>query len=93
MNKDYLSKRVAKKLNVSPGLVSMILTTSIEEIIRQMEMGEKVSLVGFGTFEAHERAGFEGTNPLTGERMFVEPRKTPVFRASKTLKKRINNDE
>ena len=56
-------------------------------------MGEKVSLVGFGTFEAHERAGFEGTNPLTGERMYVKPHKTPVFRASKTLKKRINNDE
>ena len=55
-----------------------------------MKKGEKVQLVGFGTFEVSERAAREGRNPQTGEAMTIAASKTPKFKAGKALKDSIN---
>ena len=55
-----------------------------------MKKGEKVQLVGFGTFEVAERAAREGRNPQTGETMQIAASKSPKFKAGKALKDAIN---
>jgi len=59
-------------------------------LAREMAKGEKVQLVGFGTFEVSERAAREGRNPQTGEAMTIEASKAPKFKAGKALKDSIN---
>ena len=56
----------------------------------QLKAGEKVQLVGFGTFEVSERAAREGRNPQTGKTMKIEACKAPKFKAGKALKDAIN---
>ena len=55
-----------------------------------MQKGEKVQLVGFGTFEVSERAAREGRNPKTGETMTISASKSPKFKAGKALKDLVN---
>ena len=55
-----------------------------------LKKGEKIQLVGFGTFEVSERAAREGRNPQTGEAMTIAASKTPKFKAGKALKDSIN---
>ena len=59
-------------------------------IAEQLKAGEKIQLVGFGTFEVSERAAREGRNPRTGETMTIEASKTPKFKAGKALKDLVN---
>ena len=59
-------------------------------VAEQMKNGEKVQLVGFGTFETSERAAREGRNPQTGETMTIKASKTPKFKAGKALKDMMN---
>ena len=56
----------------------------------ELKKGEKVQLVGFGTFEVSERAAREGRNPQTGKTMKIEACKAPKFKAGKALKDAIN---
>ena len=56
----------------------------------ELKKGEKIQLVGFGTFEVSERAAREGRNPRTGETMVIEASKTPKFKAGKALKDLVN---
>ena len=56
-----------------------------------MKKGEKVQLVGFGTFEVSERAAREGRNPQTGKTMKIEACKAPKFKAGKALKDAVND--
>ena len=59
-------------------------------LIAKLKKGEKIQLVGFGTFEVSERAAREGRNPQTGEAMTIAASKTPKFKAGKALKDSIN---
>ena len=56
----------------------------------ELKKGEKVQLVGFGTFEVSERAAREGRNPQTGATMAIAASKTPKFKAGKALKDSLN---
>ena len=56
----------------------------------ELKKGEKIQLVGFGTFETSERAAREGRNPSTGETMKIEACKAPKFKAGKALKDAVN---
>ena len=58
--------------------------------LARLKKGEKIQLVGFGTFEVSERAAREGRNPQTGEAMTIAASKTPKFKAGKALKDSIN---
>ena len=62
----------------------------IEVVTDELKKGEKVQLVGFGTFEVSERAAREGRNPQTGETMEIKASKTPKFKAGKALKDMMN---
>ena len=56
----------------------------------ELQKGEKIQLVGFGTFEVVERAAREGRNPLTGAKMKIKASKAPKFKAGKALKDVVN---
>ena len=66
------------------------LKAFIDVVSEELKKGEKVQLVGFGTFEVSERAAREGRNPQTGETMEIKASKTPKFKAGKALKDALN---
>ena len=66
------------------------LKAFVDVVAEQLKAGDKVQLVGFGTFEVSERAAREGRNPQTGETMTIAACKAPKFKAGKALKDAIN---
>lgn len=62
------------------------LASTLEAITEALKEGDKVQLVGFGTFETRERAAREGRNPQTGEKITIAATTSPVFKAGKALK-------
>lgn len=90
MNKVDFVAAVAEKAGISKkdagNAVDAFTTVVTEALIK----GEKVSLVGFGTFEVKERAAREGRNPQTGETMQIAASKVPSFKVGKTLKDVVN---
>ncbi|MGB9866602.1 MAG: HU family DNA-binding protein [Bacillota bacterium] len=86
MNKAELVDVVASKAGLSKKDSEKAVNAVIEGIREALARGEKVSLVGFGTFEVRERAARQGRNPRTGEKISIEATKVPVFRAGKILK-------
>ena len=66
------------------------LKAFVDVVTEEMKKGEKVQLVGFGTFEVSERAAREGRNPQTGKTMKIEACKAPKFKAGKALKDAVN---
>ena len=62
----------------------------IESVTEALQAGDKVSLIGFGTFEVKERAAKEGVNPRTGKKIKIAARKVPTFKAGKALKDSVD---
>lgn len=89
MNKKDLVKAIAEKLGTTQKDAEAALTATIDVITEALVRGDKVALVGFGTFEVVERAAREGRNPATGEAMHIEASKAPKFKAGKALKDAI----
>ena len=90
MNKTELITAVAGKAEISKKDSEKALKAFIDVVTEQLKAGEKVQLVGFGTFEVSERAAREGRNPQTGKTMKIEACKAPKFKAGKALKDAIN---
>ncbi len=90
MNKVELIAAVAEKTNISKKDAEKIITAFTETVTETLKKGDKVSLVGFGTFEAKERAAREGINPRTKEKIKIKASKAPSFKAGKALKEAIN---
>ena len=90
MNKTELVAAMAKETNLSKKDVEAVLKSFIDVVSEELKKGEKVQLVGFGTFEVSERAAREGRNPQTGETMKIEASKAPKFKAGKALKDMVN---
>ena len=86
MNKTELVAAIAEKTELSKKDVEKALKAFTDVVAEQLKNGEKVQLVGFGTFEVSERAAREGRNPLTGETMQIKASKSPKFKAGKALK-------
>ena len=68
----------------------MALKAFTETVAEELKNGEKIQLVGFGTFEVAERPAREGRNPRTGETMKIAASKSPKFKAGKALKDSLN---
>lgn len=85
MNKTELVAAMAKETNLSKKDVEAVLKSFIDVVSEELKKGEKVQLVGFGTFEVSERAAREGRNPQTGETMKIEASKAPKFKAGKAI--------
>lgn len=90
MNRTELVAAMAEKTQLSKKDADLALKAFIDVVSEEMKKGEKVQLVGFGTFEVSERAAREGRNPATGEAMTIKASKAPKFKAGKALKDLIN---
>ena len=90
MNKTELVAAMAEQTNLSKKDAEAALKAFVDVVSEELKKGEKVQLVGFGTFEVSERAAREGRNPQTGETMEIKASKTPKFRAGKALKDMMN---
>ena len=90
MNKTQLIEAVAAKAEIKKKDAEAAVNAVTAAIAEALKAGEKVQLVGFGTFEVRERAAREGRNPKTGEKITIAAAKYPTFTASKTLKDRVN---
>ena len=90
MNKTELVAAMAEQTNLSKKDAEAALKAFIDVVSEELKKGEKVQLVGFGTFEVSERAAREGRDPQTGETMEIKASKTPKFKAGKALKDMMN---
>ena len=90
MKKTELVAAVAEQADISKKDAEKVLKAFVDVVTEEMKKGEKVQLVGFGTFEVSERAAREGRNPQTGKTMKIEACKAPKFKAGKALKDAVN---
>ncbi|MCI1305697.1 MAG: HU family DNA-binding protein [Lachnospiraceae bacterium] len=86
MNKTELVAAVADKAGLSKKDAEAAVKAFIDSVAEELKKGEKVQLVGFGTFEVSERAARQGRNPQTGETIEIAASRTPRFKAGKALK-------
>ena len=90
MNKAELVAAIAEKAELSKKDAEASVKAFTEVIAEELKKGEKVTLVGFGTFEVSKRAAREGRNPQSGAVMKIAASKAPKFKAGKALKDALN---
>ena len=90
MNKTELVAAIADQAGLSKKDAEKALKAFTDTVTAELKKGEKVQLVGFGTFEVSERAAREGRNPQTGKAMKSAASKAPKFKAGKALKVAVN---
>lgn len=86
MTKTELIAAVAAKAELSKKDAEKAVNATIEAVSESLKAGEKVQLVGFGTFEVRDRAERDGINPATGKTIKIPATKVPAFKAGKALK-------
>ena len=89
MSKTDLVNVVAAKTEVKKKDVELVVNAALDAIVEALKAGDKVQLMGFGTFEVKATAEREGRNPKTGETMTIAASKRPAFSAGKALKDSI----
>lgn len=89
MNKGELVDQIAVKAGVTKKQADAVLTAAVEAIMEAVSDGDKVTLVGFGSFEARSRKEREGRNPKTNEKMVIPATKVPAFSAGKLFKEKV----
>jgi DNA-binding protein HU-beta len=89
MNKGDLVDKVAERASVPKKHADAVITAIVETIMDEVAKGEKVTLVGFGSFERRDRKAREGRNPKTGEKMEIPATQVPAFSAGKLFKERV----
>lgn len=90
MNKTELVAAITKKTELSKKDAEKALKAFTDVVAEELTKGEKIQLVGFGTFEVVDRPAREGRNPKTGESMKIPASKAPKFKAGKALKEAVN---
>ena len=90
MTKAELVTMVAEKADLTKKDAEKAISALVESISETLAKGEKIQLVGFGTFEVAERAARTGKNPQTGEAIKIPASKAPKFKAGKALKDVVN---
>lgn len=91
MNKSDLVAVVAEKMGATKRDAEVSLNAVVEAITDSLVKGEKIQLVGFGSFEVRKRAARKGRNPQTKEEIRIPASKAPVFKAGKVFKDAVNN--
>lgn len=86
MTKQDLIDVVSEKAGLTKKDTAAVVDAILETVTDSLKRGEKVSLVGFGTFEAKMRKAREGRNPATGESIQIPARTVPSFKAGRALK-------
>lgn len=90
MTKVELVASVADKASITKKDAEKALTAVIESITEALASGDKVQLIGFGTFEVRERAARKGHNPKTGKEIQIPASKAPAFKSGKALKDAVS---
>ena len=90
MNKADLVNAIATKTGASKKASEEALNALVDSITGALKKGDKVQLVGFGSFEVKKRAARKGRNPQTGEEIKIPASKAPAFKAGKALKDAVN---
>ncbi|SNX54029.1 HU family DNA-binding protein [Thermoanaerobacterium sp. RBIITD] len=90
MNKADLVTKIAEKSELTKKEAEKALNAFVDAVQEALQQGDKVQLVGFGTFEVRERAERKGRNPQTKEEITIPASKAPVFKAGKALKDLVN---
>lgn len=90
MNKTELVSAIAEKTQLTKKDSELALKAFVDVVSEQLKKGEKIQLVGFGTFEVSERAARTGKNPQTGKAISIPASKSPKFKAGKALKETVN---
>ena len=88
-NKQDLIVKVAETAELSKKQAALVVSTVFDTIAESLANGEKVQLIGFGSFEVRERAERKGRNPQTGEELVIPATKVPAFKAGKALKAEV----
>ena len=86
MNKEELAKEVSQRAKVSQKATADVIAATIDTIETTLAKGQKVTLVGFGTFEPRKRAARTGRNPQTGAALKIAAKTVPAFTAGKKFK-------
>jgi len=89
MNKADLVQNVAARTDLPRTEVSLVIDAAIATIIESVVDGKKVSILGFGSFEARERSARQGLNPKTGEKIKIPAKRVPAFTAGKLFKDEV----
>lgn len=89
MNKGELVDRISQKATVTKKQADAVLSAAIDTIMEAVSEGDKVTLVGFGSFERRHRKEREGRNPKTGDKMVIPETEVPAFSAGKLFKDRV----
>lgn len=89
--KDFIKVIAGKIEGATQKDIAVIVDTALEVIVDTVAAGEKVSFVGFGTFETVERSEREGRNPQTSEKIIIPAYKAPKFKASSVFKNAVKN--
>ena len=90
MNKGELIAKIAEESKLTKKAAEAALDAFVASVEGALKKGEKVQLVGFGTFEVRQRAARKGRNPRTKEEIKIPASKAPVFKAGKALKETLN---
>ena len=90
MNKGDLIEQVAKKLDTSKAQAANAVEAVLNPIKTSLKKGQKVQLVGFGSFQVKKRKERSGRNPATGQTIQIAAKKVPTFTAGAELKKLVN---
>lgn len=91
MNKGELIDAIATKAEVTKKDADAALTATLEAIVEAVASGDKVTLVGFGSFEPRDRQAREGRNPQTGKTLKIPATKIPAFSAGKVFKEKVTS--
>ena len=90
MNKEELITEISKKAKVSKKEASLVLSAAMDSIQKSVKKGNKVTLVGFGTFSSKHRAARNGRNPQTGKAIKIAAKNVPAFSAGKAFKSMLS---
>ena len=89
MNREELIAEISKSAKVTKKVASEVLSATIDTIQMSVKKGNKVTLVGFGTFESRKRAARVGRNPQTGKELKIAAKTVPAFSAGKKFKELV----
>lgn len=90
MNKTELIAAVAESAELSKAAAGKAIDATLDAITNALKSDDKVTLIGFGTFEVRKRAARTGRNPRTGKSIKIKASKSPAFKAGKSLKDAVN---
>ena len=90
MNKADLVDKIAGACEISKAQATTAIDTAVDSVTSALRKGDRVALIGFGTFSVSQRKARNGRNPQTGEKIKIPAATVPRFKASKALKDALN---